>query len=55
MKNVTQILPLEATTIKNSSDISLVTEGAIVGAIAGAIAGATEQAIEGVTTEALVD
>ena len=41
MKTVTQILPLEATTVNNPSDSSGVTAGAIAGAIAGEIAGVT--------------
>ena len=39
MKTVTLILPLEATTNINPSDISGVIEGAIAGATAGVTAG----------------
>ena len=40
MKNVTLILPLEATTVNNPSDRSGVTAGAIAGATSGVTAGA---------------
>ena len=39
MKTVTQILPLEATTVNNPSDNNGVTAGAIAGDTAGATAG----------------
>ena len=45
MKNVTQILPLEATTVNNPSDSNGVTAGAISGAIAGVTAGVTAGAL----------
>ena len=43
METVTLILPLEATTMKNTSDSSGVTEGEISGATAGVTAAAAEQ------------
>ena len=42
MKTVTQILTLEATTVKNPSDSSGVTARAIAGVTAGVTAGAAE-------------
>ena len=51
MKNVTLILPISATTVKNPRDSSGVTAGVTAGAISGAIAGATA----GVTAGALID
>ena len=39
MKTLTQILPLEVTTVNNPSNISRVTAGAIAGAVAGVTAG----------------
>ena len=43
METVTLILPLEATTMNNPSDISGVTAGALEGATAGVTAAAAEQ------------
>ena len=43
METVNLILPLEATTVKNPSDSSGVTVGAIAGATAGVTAPAEEQ------------
>ena len=49
MKTVTHIMPLEATTVNNPSNISGVTAGAIAGATAGVTSGAIKGATEGVT------
>ena len=43
MKTVSQILPLEATTVNNPSNSSGVTAGSIAGATAGVTAAAEEQ------------
>ena len=43
METITLILPLEATTTANPSNISGVTAGAISGATAGVIAAAADQ------------
>ena len=45
MKTVTQVLPLEATAVKNPSDSSGVTAGVTAGAIAGTTAGVTAGAL----------
>ena len=55
MKTVTQILPLEATTVNNPSDRNGVTAGVIAGAIAEAISGAITGETAGVTAGALID
>ena len=45
MKTVTQILPLEETTLNNPSNSSGVTAGVTAGAIAGVTTGVTSEAL----------